>query len=110
MYAGIWALLLRLIGRIIYLMVSVCCICAWSEEKVSRGKVILKKAGVKRVLCKIQMWCCLHLFYVSDTLWEEVENAAENEEQHGKERHISKATKVEKPEEVYKEQLVGCIV
>lgn len=103
---GVWTLLLRLIGRIIYLMVSVCCICAQSEEKVPRGKVILKKVGVKRVLCKIQMWCCLYLFFVSDTLWEEVENASGNEEQHGKEKHISKATKVEKPEEVYKEQLV----
>lgn len=51
------------------------------------------------------MWCCLYLFYVSDNLWE-VENAAEDEEQYGKERGMSKATKAEKPEEVYEEQLV----
>lgn len=42
---------------------------------------------------------------MSDTLWEEVENAARGEEQHGKDRGMSKATMVEKPE-VYEEQLV----
>ena len=82
-----------------------CCICAWSGQKGSGGKDILKKVGVNGVLCKIQTWHILYLFYVSDTLWEEVENAAGDEEQHGKERGMGKASKVEKPE-VYEEQLI----
>lgn len=43
---------------------------------------------------------------MSDTLWEEAENAAGDEEQLGKERRMCKVTKAEKPEEVRKKQPV----
>lgn len=39
-------------------------------------------------------------------LWEEVENAAGDEEQQKKGRGMSKAKKVEKSEKMYEEQLV----
>lgn len=79
---------------------GITCVCILREQKDSRKKDILKKADMNGVLCKTQMWCNLYLFYVRQFM-QETENASGDEKQHGRERGTSKATKVEKPEEVY---------
>lgn len=90
--------------NIIYLTVTVCCICAWFGQR-------LRRKG-----CSEESWCewsyplntevMLLVPVLFVILWEEVENAAGDEKQQEKERGMSTPKKEEKSEKIYEEQLV----
>lgn len=79
-----------------------CCVCACSGQK--GGKDFSEETLCEWSSLQNTDVCSLYLFYVSDSVWGDLENAAGDKEQRGKEKGMSKATKTQETEEVYEEQ------